>query len=210
MIDLGAGSRKHTGIQKRKISDIAKTSLSSKWQCQILFKIVQHINPSSFIELGSSLGISTAYLASGAKKAKGYSLEGNPESIIVAKNVSRSLNLSNVEFVKGNFDETLSEVVHKINKVEFAFIDGNHRKEATLDYFEMLKPKLAKNSILVFDDIYWSSGMNESWETIKADEKIDCTIDLFYFGLAIVNNDFKEKVHLKLVENKFKPWQKYI
>ncbi len=210
MIDLGVGSRNISNTEKRKISAIAKTSLSSPWQCKILFKLLQFLKPSTFVEIGSSLGISSAYLGSSAPQAQGYALEGNPDSLIIAKNVSRTLKIKNIEFVEGNFNQTLPSVINQLNEVEFVFFDGNHRKEATLNYFEMVKPKTAKHSILVFDDIYWSKGMKESWEQIKKDPFIQCTVDFFYFGLAIVNNDFKEKVNLRIIDKKFKPWQKFI
>jgi predicted O-methyltransferase YrrM len=65
-------------------------------------------------------------------------------------------------------------------------VDGNHRKDATLNYFEWCLPKLSQNSIMIFDDIYWSKGMKEAWAQIKAHPEVSVSIDLFWIGLVFV------------------------
>jgi predicted O-methyltransferase YrrM len=80
----------------------------------------------------------------------------------------------------------LPEVIAGLSKLDFVFIDGNHRKEATLDYFKRCLPKLSENSIMIFDDIYWSLGMKEAWQEIKAHKDVTVTIDLFWIGLVFV------------------------
>lgn len=68
--DLGAGSKK-IKTAKRKISTIAKTSLQEKKMAQILFKMINYYQLSdNVVELGTSLGITTAYLANAKKVIK--------------------------------------------------------------------------------------------------------------------------------------------
>ena len=81
------------------------------------------------------------------------------------------------------------------NQLIFAFLDGNHRKEPTERYFRELLPYLNNDSILVFDDIHWSKEMEEAWATIIEHEAIRCSIDLFFFGIAFMRKEFKEKQH---------------
>ncbi len=59
--DLGAGSRKSGN---RKVKDIAANALSTKVQSEWLFGLVNYFGVKTIIELGTSLGVSTAYLAS--------------------------------------------------------------------------------------------------------------------------------------------------
>ena len=209
MIDLGAGSRKGNS-QTKKIKDVASSSLSSAWQCQILFKLVSHLQPSTIIEIGSSLGVSSAYISNANPQAKLYSLEGNQDSITIAKTLAEKLSLKNIDFRLGNFDDTLPQILDTLESVDLVFVDGNHRKDATIEYFNLIKAKSHANSCIVFDDIYWSPGMTEAWNIIKADERVKASVDLFYFGIVFFNEDFKQKKHLKILEDRFKPWQKYI
>jgi hypothetical protein len=39
---------------------------------------------------------------------------------------------------------------------------------------------------MIFDDIYWSLGMKEAWQEIKAHKDVTVTIDLFWIGLVFV------------------------
>ena len=86
----------------------------------------------------------------------------------------------------GNFDEILPGVINQLDYLDFVFIDGNHRKEATLNYFNWCMPKLSENGILIFDDIYWSKGMKEAWQEIKMHPQVTVTIDLFWIGLVFI------------------------
>jgi hypothetical protein len=43
---------------------------------------------------------------------------------------------------------------------------------ATLDYFDLLLPTITNNTVWIFDDIHWSSEMDEAWEMIKKHPKL--------------------------------------
>jgi predicted O-methyltransferase YrrM len=79
------------------------------------------------------------------------------------------------------------------------FVDGNHQKEATLRYFKLCLPKVHENSLLIFDDIYWSRGMKEAWNEIKAHPEVTVTVDLFWIGLVYFRKgQVKEDFVIKL------------
>ncbi len=181
--DLGAGSRVNNYRQK-KISDIAYNALKPPKMAQLLYRFVADLRPLNIIELGTCLGITTVYLQKAAPDAKVYTLEGCPETAGIAKETFKKAGINNVELVTGNFDDTLPPVINKLDKLDFVFVDGNHQKEATLKYFEWCLPKVHENTMLIFDDIYWSEGMKEAWNQIKAHPKVTVTIDLFWIGLV--------------------------
>jgi hypothetical protein len=54
-------------------------------------------------------------------------------------------------------------------------------------------PKLTENSIVVFDDIYWSDGMVLAWNEIKKHPKVTATIDLFQIGIVFFNKNLTKK-----------------
>lgn len=179
--DLGAG---RSG--KRTLSLIAGSSAKSKKYCELLFRIVNHFKPGSILELGTSLGISTAYLASAHPNAKVITIEGCPNTAAEARKNFEMLQLKNIESVVGNFDTVLSSAIRQlpIANCRLVFIDGNHRKEPTLRYFDQCLAQASNDSIFVLDDIHWSAEMEEAWEEIKADPKVTVTIDLFFLGLV--------------------------
>lgn len=186
VVDLGAGSRKGT-TRQRKVCDIARNALKPPKYSKLLFRLANYFKSTTIVELGTSLGITSCYLASVKHNERVFTLEGVPGIAALAKEHFDALGLGNIELVQGNFDETLKEVLEKAGKVDLAYIDGNHRYEPTLRYFEQILPYLHAGSLVVFDDIHWSSEMEQAWKKIKADKRITLTIDLFFIGLVFVN-----------------------
>ena len=190
--DLGAGSRISQSNQ-RKISEMARHALKSKKQAQFLFRLVNHYQPKNIVELGTSFGLTTAYLAAANGNAKVYTIEGIPSIAAIARKNFQQLNLYNTELLQGSFDLVLPAVLEKIKEVNFAFVDGNHRLEPTLRYFEWLLKHSNENTIMVFDDIHWSEEMELAWKKIGQDPTVTCTVDLFFLGLVFLRKDFKVK-----------------
>lgn len=194
--ELGAGSRIQ-GVADRRVSDIAKYAAKRAKYGRLLFRIVNYFNPKNILELGTSLGISTSYLASARSRSHVTTLEGWPEVLDIAKETFKALQLDNITTVSGNFDDTLEVVLEGMPSLDLAFIDGNHRKEPTLRYFECCLSKINNNSVLIFDDIYWTPEMEAAWNEIKAHPSVRLTIDTFYFGLVFFRKEIKEKQHFK-------------
>ena len=194
--DLGAGSHLNKNRTK-KVSQIAKNALKSPALAQLIYRLAKDTNPKSVIELGTCLGITTAYLSKACPKAEVITIEGCPETAKVAYSNFKELDLGNVELQVGNFDVLLPEVIAQAEKLDFVYIDGNHRKEATLNYFNWCLPKIHENSLLIFDDIYWSKGMKEAWQEIKNHPEVVVTIDLFWIGLVYFRKG-QAKEHFKI------------
>ena len=198
VIDFGAGS----GIlktNKRRIKDIASSSLKPPKYAQLIHRIVKHYQPKNIIELGTSLGITSLYLAAGNPTGKLYSFEGDPSVCNIAKQQAVKSGISNIHFHIGEFEQSFTPFLHSFSeKVHLAFIDGNHRKEPTIRYFEQLLPFLENDSILIFDDIHWSEEMESAWKTICASDKITLSIDLFFIGIVFIKSEFKVKQHFSI------------
>src|SRR5688572_30145223 len=190
--DFGAGS----GINKkdqRTVASIAGHAAKPKKYGQLLFRMVKEYQPRTIIELGTSLGITTSYLALANPGARVISLEGAEEVADIADQNFKTLGLSNVRLIKGNFDQGLPGILEGLSTVDFAFIDGNHRQEPTERYFNQMLGKTNNESILVVDDIHWSPEMEAAWETMKKHRAVRCSIDLFFMGILIFRQEFKEK-----------------
>ena len=194
--DLWAGSHLNKDRTK-KVKQIAKNALKSPALAQLIYRLAKDAHPSSIIELGTCLGITTAYLSKACPDAEVVTIEGCPETAKVAYRNFQDLGLENVELQVGNFDVLLPNVIAKREKLDFVYIDGNHRKDATLNYFKWCLPKVHEGSLLIFDDIYWSKGMKEAWTEIKNHPDVTVTIDLFLIGLVYFRKG-QVKEHFKI------------
>jgi len=190
--DFGAGSSV-SKTNQRTVSSIARNAAKSKKLGQLLFRMVKFYQPSTILELGTSLGITSSYLALANQDARMITMEGSKEIAEAARKNFRNLEIRNLEIVEGNFDDKLSSVITQLSSIDFVFIDGNHRKEPTERYFKELLAKMNKDSILVFDDIHWSNEMEAAWEAIKNNAAVTCSIDLFFIGIVFFRKEFKEK-----------------
>ncbi|GAC1597741.1 MAG: class I SAM-dependent methyltransferase [Ginsengibacter sp.] len=189
--DFGAGSTK-LPFKTRVVKDTAKLSLKSKKYSQLMFRIVRYFKSIQIVELGTSFGVTTSYMAC-ATQGKVHTFEGASSIADIAKQTFQNLGLTNIEVTEGDFAKTLERNLKQIGTVDLAFLDGNHRKEPTLEYFELFKKYTNEYSVLIFDDIHWSEGMEEAWKIIKNDPKVTLTIDLFFIGIVFFRNEFKEK-----------------
>lgn len=194
--DLGAGS--HTGAtKKRKIAAIARSAAKPEQLGQLLFRLANYFKPATILELGTSLGITTSYLALARKSANIYTFEGCPAIAAQAKRNFAKLRLAHVQLVEGNIDKTLPQTVSSLKQVDFVFFDGNHRLEPTLRYFEICLSKAHAGSVFIFDDIYWSAEMMEAWQKLKQHPRVLLTIDLFHIGLVFFRTN-QPKQHFTL------------
>lgn len=194
--DLGAGSLLNKNRTK-KVSQIAKNALKSPRLAKLIYRLAKNTKAKSAIELGTCLGITTAYLAKTDAQTEVITIEGCPQTAEVARKNFQDLNLENIELHVGNFDLILPDIIARQPSLDFVYIDGNHRKDATLNYFKWCLPKVTENSLLIFDDIYWSEGMKEAWIEIKNHPDVTVTIDLFWIGLVYFKKG-QAKEHFKL------------
>ena len=179
-----------TGVDRQStISSITRKSLQQKKYAQLFFRIIHQYRFQNILELGTSLGVTTAYLAATSGKTKCISLEGSPEIAAIARENFKRLNLNNIQTIEGNIDETLTQALNLLEKVDFALIDANHQSNAVLSYFEQVIQYSGSNTILVIDDIYWSDDMEEAWKLIKLHPKVTTTIDLFQLGIVFLKPD---------------------
>jgi predicted O-methyltransferase YrrM len=192
--DFGAGS---TVIKtnKRVVKDIAASSLKPKKYSQLLFRMIQFYTKKNVLELGTSFGITTSYMASAKNNPVVTSMEGSQRIANIARQSFDSLQLKNIDIITGNFEATLSPFLNSTSKIDFAFLDGNHRKIPTLQYFQQILLTSTEETIFVFDDIHWSEEMEEAWEEIKLHPAVTLTIDLFFIGIVFLKKDFKVKQH---------------
>lgn len=185
--DFGAGSRVFKS-NKRQISRIAQTAGISSKRAELLCRIVQYFQPKSILEIGTSLGLATSSLALGNPRAKLTTLEGCVETSKIANEQLQKSNFENITTITTQFESFFTS--NQLDKnYDFIYFDGNHSKEATLDYFEHLLPTINNETVWIFDDIHWSSAMEEAWGIIKKHPQVKVTIDTYQWGLVFFRKE---------------------
>lgn len=195
-VDLGAGSRKKN--EAVTVRSMAQRSLQPRRWAQLLYRIVRHYKPGPVLELGTSFGVTTQYLALADPTQRVYTLEGDPFIAARASEAMKKCGLDQVDVIVGDFEEHLTSILQRMEQVGVAWIDGNHRKEPTLRYFEQLLPWVTTDSILIFDDVYWSAEMQSAWRDIRSHPRVRCSIDLFRMGIVFFRTEFHEPLHIRL------------
>ena len=186
--DFGTGKNRQSTV-----AEITRKSVKPAKFGQLLFRIVHYFKCKDILELGTSLGISTAYLASSSSEINCITIEGCPQIAAKARNNFQKLKLQNIELVEGNIDEKLNSVLEKFQKLDLVYIDANHKQEAVIDYFEKCLPKMHNDSIIIVDDIYWSEDMEQAWKKIKEYPEVTASIDLFEMGILFFNKNLSKK-----------------
>jgi predicted O-methyltransferase YrrM len=185
--DLGAGSK--TLKTARSIAQIAKVSVIREKYGELLFRLVNYFQPKNILELGTSLGLSAFYMHKAAPKAKLTTVEGCADTHKFAVSLLKE---TGTFLVNDSFDNFLSKSIEQ-QKFDFIYIDGNHTYEATINYFKILLDHIDNDSVMIFDDIYWSPGMTKAWEEIKKNSSVTISIDLYKFGLVFFRKENKQK-----------------
>jgi predicted O-methyltransferase YrrM len=191
--DLGAGSVSKSG-SRRSIAQIAKGAAKHPKFARLLHRIVEYYNVESVLELGTSLGLTTRYLAFDREKVKVQTIEGAPAIADFSRKAFQEEGFVNIDLLVGDFDAKLPEVLLRMTGKKMFFFDGNHQYKPTIRYFQEVLKICGEEDILVFDDIHWSKGMENAWEEIKKNERVSCSIDLFFIGVVFLRKEFKEKL----------------
>ena len=224
-VDYGSGGPLPTSPSKgrsanmRRVCDIAKGSLARRKEAQLLARLVGWLGrplltpPSrggtgdeasedrkglTIVELGTSLGVTTAYLAAMDSRNKVVTYEGCPAVAEVARANWEKLGLGNIACVVGEITvDSLQLAVDRLSGIDVAFIDANHTYEATLTYFNALASRVHEKSVVVVDDIHYNEDMEKAWKAICADERVTTTMDLYRMGLVFFDKHYWRK-HYKM------------
>ena len=190
----------------RRVCDIARRSLAKRKYAQMLSRLVNWLGAShslengsgtayslefrglTIVELGTSLGVTTAYMAAMDSRNRVVTFEGCEVVANIAKENWKSLNINNIECRVGEID--VEQLARDIEHLDVAFIDANHTYEGTCKYFDVLAGKVREKSVIVVDDIHHSEEMEEAWKAICADERVTSTIDLYQMGLVFFDKHY--------------------
>jgi predicted O-methyltransferase YrrM len=201
--DYGAGSKKLE--KKRTISQIAKNGISTPYQCRVLFNIINHLQPKTVLEFGTSLGLSSNYMAAANSRTIIITVEAELALVEIAKYHSSKLGIKNINYFNSIFHDFIENQLASLDPIDFFYLDGHHDGQSTLNYVESLKLRLSDKSCIMVDDIHWSEDMYKAWKLLARDEYFNSSIETQYFGLLFKGDYPRHK--FVYIDYWKKPWQ---
>ena len=198
--DMGAGAQ----TTKTNAAILLKQSSIGRAKGENLFRFVKWFKPNAILELGTNLGISAAYMASVNTATNLKTLEGDPYLVRLAKQHFKTINLNNIEVVEGDFTKSLCEIVLNNELYDLFYVDGNHAKIPTMEYLDFILRLKEKRYLIIFDDIYWSKEMAETWKIIKSKNNFNLILDLYHWGIVANIPELKAPINETLISRKYK------
>lgn len=154
----------------------------------LLFKIIRQFKPLNGLELGTGIGISASYAATAMHfngNGQLTTIEGVPEIAAIAQENFHQLGTNNIILKQGAFRDVLPAVLSESTGFDYVFLDGDLSEGATWEYFEMLRPHLAPNALLIVNGISLSEEMKQVWRRIQDDADIPFAFDLEVMGVCV-------------------------
>ena len=186
--DLGAGSEK-LKTSHRKVSDIARYSAVPKKYGLLLSNMSKAFGKPLILEFGTSLGISTMYMAASCGNSTVVTMEGCRQTSDIAEANFRDAGLTNIRLINDSFENILPELQSEKVPPGLVFIDGNHRKEPVIRYFGQVADMSDNNSVVIIDDINYSREMAGAWTEIKKHKNVTLSVDIFRMGIVFFRKE---------------------
>ncbi|SRX75377.1 O-methyltransferase [Aequorivita antarctica] len=186
MKDFGQGSRVFKG-NARKVSAVVKNAGMRKKRQKLLFRLAKYFKSENILEMGTSLGLGTVAFSLSNEFAAIHTVEGCPNTLQKAQEYFEKFNLHNIAIHQEVFNDYITQ--NASEKYDLIFIDGDHNGERTLGYFNSLLKNVHNDSVIIFDDIYWSKDMTAAWQKIIANENVSVSIDTFQWGMVFFRKE---------------------
>lgn len=196
--DFGAGARDENRsleemsngvVCEKKLSEFAFIGIKgadAKFLFDILRKYEVEHGIKTILELGTCLGFSSILFSFACVNSHIFTLEGDKHLAEFARENFEYFGIKNIKIIRAKFSDTLAKILNEIGKIDFAFIDGHHDKDATLKYYTQIAPFMSNSAIMAFDDINYNSKMNEAWKEIS---KGRCAQDNGKIGVLYLQGD---------------------
>lgn len=188
--DFGAGG----DVERKKtmsLQAISALAVKQSKYSRFLYRLIQYQKSTEVVELGTSLGITTAYLSLACNKV--HTVEADKNILSVAKNNWQQLFINNVHSYCFDLNDAWNKLSDHVNTIDFLFIDANHRKEAMIRYVLQALPYIHQRSVIVLDDIHWSEETKEAWEILKKRKEVSLSFDIFQMGVLFFDSNLSKQ-----------------
>jgi predicted O-methyltransferase YrrM len=205
--ESGTGAQPSLESRHQSVQSLARDNRISAKGGQLLFRLTNHLQPKTMLELGTSLGVGTMYLASAAREARFISLEVNSGMAAIARINLELLGLDKKQrVIEGDLERNFQIALQELKQPDLIFFNACDSPEKTLRCFEASLAFSHLKTAFVFSQPHYSKDMLEAWTQIKAHPRVTLTLDFFELSLVFIDPDFRERQHFNILPARWKPW----
>ena len=184
-------------IRETNLAFTTPGMLSGLLQGRLLQMLVQMLQPSNILEIGTFTGYSAIYMASGlSPEGRLHTIDNNPEIADIAQRYIEKSGLS--EKIITHHGNGLDVIQTLEGPFDLVFIDAD--KENYLNYYEAVLPKLRTGGFVIADNVLWygkvfnpdaledkeTRGIAEFNEYIRNDQRIEHLLLPIRDGLMMI------------------------
>ncbi len=159
-------------------------------------QLCEWLEAKSFLETGTSLGITISVVAQASGLNKLHSIEGSQKLADLARELNFVPPNKELTIIQGKVQDTFGEILIKADP-EVIFLDADHRSETIFFYMDCISRHKKSVKAIVIHDIYWSRDMKKAWNAVCHDPQYPLTIDCFHMGILFPKMKM-EKQHFVL------------
>ena len=178
----------------------AKATSPATW-ARLIYTLAKELPAKKVLEIGTNLGVSGSYLLEAMRSTEGshlVTMDGMPRYVEISREAFLTIvPEARFETIVGRYEDTFDAMVARHEGFDLLFIDGNHQRDPTVEYFLKLLSRATRPSLWVFDDIYWTTGMEDAWRTIRHHPQTAYSIDMYKQGIVVVDPAVTEPRHFK-------------
>ena len=163
----------------------------------LLFRLVNFFKCSNILQIGSSTGLMSLYLALPLRKScKCYALEEKTGLLDPACVFAEKHSLMNLHCIEGAYAANLNRLKPEISSFDFIFINTMGNREKTQEALRLTESFIYQDTVMVIDNIRNNKAMRTLWKEIKNRQDVRLTVDLLSLGLVFFNTKLN-KQHYK-------------
>jgi len=162
----------------------------------LLFRLVNFFKCSNILQIGSSTGVMSLYLALPLRKScECYALEERPNVLKYVQIFAENYSLKNLHLLEGDYAENLLKLKPENASFDFIFINTKGDSEKTNEALRLIETFIYQNTVMIIDNIRRSKAMKKIWQETKNRPDVRLTIDLFSLGLVFFNTQLYKQHH---------------
>lgn len=160
---------------------------------QILFRLVNYYKPKTIVELGTTMGFSTLYLATPNSQAHVITLSEKKEISDFAKNNFKKSSVCNILLKEGDIESNFRKLIQEQVQFDFLSINCTMLPRGFYSYCNTLLQKGSFGGVIVINEPYFWESNRDDLKKIKLHDQVRVVIDLFHIVILILDSNLQKE-----------------
>lgn len=160
---------------------------------QILFRLVNYYKPKTIVELGTTMGFSTLYLATPNSQAHVITLSEKKEISDLAKNNFKKSSVCNILLKEGGIESNFRKLIQEQVQFDFLSINCTMLPRGFYSYCNTLLQTGSFGGVIVINEPYFWESNRDDLKKIKLHDQVRVVIDLFHIVILILDSNLQKE-----------------